>query len=78
MPRVKAEFVRSSNVRQEPPQERCSKADQELLKRAFSHTVHVHKQAYYEARCVETPAKPSQSIFKALTTRPTESRTQSG
>ncbi len=69
VPRVRAEFVKPISVRQEQTahlQQRSSKADQELLKIAFSRKVSAHKaqaQAYYEARCAEFPARPAQSLF---------------
>ena len=53
VPRVKAEFVRASSARQEhTPQQRNSKADQDLLQRACRNKVEAQKaqvQAYYDS-----------------------------
>ncbi len=61
--------VRAGRLREEqtaPPQKCGSNADQELLKRAFSRTVHTNKakaQAYYEARCAENQAATAHSLL---------------
>jgi hypothetical protein len=69
-PRVQAELLTAScrKMRTEPLQQHnSSNSDQELLKRAFMHTVHAHKakaHAYYMARCFENQASPAQPFLR--------------